>query len=100
MAHCVPTAHVGAIVSLANVAARAAPAERGAASPGIKLATLGHACLAVYREGQNPPLMTDPWLIGSVYWRSWWLQNYPSAAEIDWRAKAARVYVTHEHPDP
>jgi hypothetical protein len=44
-------------------------------------------------------LVTDPWLVGSVYWRSWWLENYPSAEEIDWLAKTAFVYVTHEHPD-
>ena len=44
-------------------------------------------------------LATDPWLVGSVYWRSWWLQNYPTADEIDWLAKSARIYITHEHPD-
>ncbi len=66
---------------------------------GLKARTLGHASLAIYREGERPLLLTDPWLVGSVYWRSWWLQNYPSAAEIDWLATAAHVYVTHEHPD-
>jgi hypothetical protein len=69
------------------------------APPRLMLRTLGHACLAIYREGQHPILVTDPWLIGSVYWRSWWLQNYPTAEELDWLARAARVYVTHEHPD-
>jgi hypothetical protein len=44
-------------------------------------------------------LATDPWLLGSVYWRSWWLQNYPSAEEIAWLAKSPYIYVTHEHPD-
>ena len=44
-------------------------------------------------------LLTDPWLVGSVYWRSWWLQHYPTAEEIDWLATTAHVYVTHEHPD-
>ncbi len=44
-------------------------------------------------------LVTDPWLVGSVYWRSWWLQNYPSAGEVDWLASSACVYITHEHPD-
>ena len=66
---------------------------------GLKARTLGHASLAIYREGERPLLLTDPWLVGSVYWRSWWLQNYPSAAEIDWLATSAHVYVTHEHPD-
>ena len=63
------------------------------------LRTIGHACLALYRHGEAPLLATDPWLIGSVYWRSWWLENYPTAEEIDWLAKSARIYVTHEHPD-
>ena len=53
---------------------------------GLKARTLGHASLAIYREGERPLLLTDPWLVGSVYWRSWWLQNYPSAAELDWLA--------------
>ena len=66
---------------------------------GLTLRTLGHACLALYRKAENPLLVTDPWLVGSVYWRSWWLENYPSAEEIDWLAKTAYVYVTHEHPD-
>src|SRR5690242_2595082 len=43
----------------------------------LTLRTLGHACLALYREGEAPVLITDPWLLGSVYWRSWWLQHYP-----------------------
>ena len=63
------------------------------------LRTLGHACLAIYQEGQRPLVITDPWLIGSVYWRSWWLQNYPTPEEVDWLSKSAWVYITHEHPD-
>ena len=65
----------------------------------MKLCTLGHASLALFREGESPILLTDPWLIGSVYWRSWWLQHYPSDEELDWAAKSAFIYVTHEHPD-
>ena len=65
----------------------------------LHLRTLGHACAALYRDGEGPLLATDPWLLGSVYWRSWWLQNYPSDEEIDWLSKSARIYVTHEHPD-
>jgi len=65
----------------------------------LELRTLGHACLALYCKGENPLLITDPWLVGSVYWRSWWLENYPSSEEIDWLAQSACVYVTHEHPD-
>ena len=65
----------------------------------LKARTLGHASLALYRQAESPLLLTDPWLVGSVYWRSWWLQNYPSDDEIDWLATGAHVYVTHEHPD-
>ncbi len=67
--------------------------------PALKARTLGHASLALYREGEAPLLVTDPWLVGSAYWRSWWLQHYPDAEEIDWLARSAHVYVTHEHPD-
>lgn len=63
------------------------------------LRTLGHATIALYRDGESPLLATDPWLVGSVYWRSWWLQNYPTPDEIEWLAGAGHVYITHEHPD-
>ena len=63
------------------------------------LKTLGHASIALYRNGEAPLLLTDPWLVGSVYWRSWWLQNYPDEATLDWLAGAANIYITHEHPD-
>jgi L-ascorbate metabolism protein UlaG (beta-lactamase superfamily) len=43
------------------------------ASGKFKLRTLGHACLVLNREGENPSLITDPWLVGLVYWRNWWL---------------------------
>lgn len=74
-------------------------APPGGLPGGLKARTLGHACLVVYRNGEAPLLLTDPWLVGSAYWRSWWLQDYPSAAEIHWLATSAHVYVTHEHPD-
>jgi len=73
--------------------------NRAAATGTLHLRTLGHACAVLYRDGEAPLLATDPWLLGSVYWRSWWLQHYPSAEEIDWVAKSPVVYVTHEHPD-
>jgi hypothetical protein len=65
----------------------------------LNLQTLGHASIALYHDGEAPLLLTDPWLVGSVYWRSWWLQNYPDDATLDWLAGSARVYITHEHPD-
>jgi len=73
--------------------------ERKGVSGGLQLRTLGHACLTLYQKGENPLLLTDPWLVGSVYWRSWWLENYPSPEEIDWLVGSSFVYVTHEHPD-
>ncbi|HEV2336729.1 MAG TPA: hypothetical protein VGS13_14595 [Stellaceae bacterium] len=63
------------------------------------LRTLGHATIALYRDADPPLLATDPWLVGSVYWRSSWLRNYPSRDEIAWLAGADHVYITHEHPD-
>ena len=71
---------------------------------GLELRTFGHATLAVGQKdgeaaGAAPVLITDPWLLGSCYWRSWWLSNPPTAAEIDWLASARYVFLTHEHPD-
>ena len=54
----------------------------------IQLRTIGHACLLILEDGE-PIVATDPWLIGSVYWRSWWLEKYPSDAGIEmvWRSR-------------
>src|SRR6185312_14200821 len=68
-------------------------------TPNLKLRTLGHASIALCRDGEAPLLLTDPWLVGSVYWRSWWLQHYPDEAELDWLTGSANIYLTHEHPD-
>jgi len=65
----------------------------------LLLRTMGHASIVLYEKGSSPLLLTDPWLVGSVYWRSWWLQNYPTTEELDWLAGAFTVYITHEHPD-
>jgi UDP-MurNAc hydroxylase len=46
-----------------------------------------------------PLVATDPWLIGSAYWRSWWLEKYPTADEIDLVRRARCLYVPHSHPD-
>ena len=46
-----------------------------------------------------PIIATDPWLIGSCYWRSWWLERSPTPAEIDLVRDARFIYVTHSHPD-
>jgi UDP-MurNAc hydroxylase len=64
----------------------------------IELRTIGHACLMILEDGA-PILATDPWLIGSVYWRSWWLEKYPSEADIEQVRKARFLYITHCHLD-
>jgi hypothetical protein len=65
----------------------------------MKLRTIGHACMALFDDHGSPILVTDPWLIGSTYWRSWWLQSYPSAEDLAQLSKAQYAYITHEHMD-
>jgi hypothetical protein len=59
---------------------------------------MAHATLVV-SENDIPIVATDPWLIGSVYWRSWWLEKYPTPEEIDVVRRSKYLYVTHSHPD-
>ena len=66
---------------------------------GYSVETIGHACTVLRKPDGTPVLFTDPWLIGSCYWRSWWLQNYPSEEQISELQKAKFCYITHEHPD-
>ena len=63
------------------------------------LETLGHASLLIQSTDMKPLLLTDPWISGSAYWRSWWLQNYPSDHLLNKIIKTPNVYITHEHPD-
>ena len=66
----------------------------------MKLSTLGHATLLLTAaEGGAPILVTDPWLFGSCYWRSWWLERPASKQQIERIAQAQFCYLTHEHPD-
>ncbi len=65
----------------------------------MELETLGHAALLLRDSEGEPLLMTDPWLIGSTYWRSWWLQNYPTAEQMDEYRRVKFAYITHEHMD-
>ncbi|MFA7431516.1 MAG: hypothetical protein WCZ23_15255 [Rhodospirillaceae bacterium] len=65
----------------------------------MKLHTLGHACMMLENDAGQPVLATDPWLEGSCYWRSWWLQNPPREDQIAAVAQAPFLYITHEHPD-
>jgi hypothetical protein len=62
------------------------------------LRTFGHATLVLLEDG-IPLIATDPWLLGSVYWRSWWLERDPTPEEIDLVRRARYVYITHSHPD-
>ena len=50
-------------------------------------------------EGGEPLLATDPWLLGSNYWRSWWLEKYPVQSEIELVRRTQEIYITHSHPD-
>jgi len=64
----------------------------------LELRTIGHACLLILQDGE-PVIATDPWLIGSVYWRSWWLEKYPSDDDIELVRRSRYLYVTHSHLD-
>ena len=49
-------------------------------------------------ESNGISLMTDPWILGSCYWRSWW--NYPKPAAFASRlGKLDYIYITHMHWD-
>lgn len=62
----------------------------------MRFTLVGHSCLFVETPGGN--LIVDPWLFGSVGWRSWW--HYPPIGEVDPRwLRADFLYLTHHHPD-
>lgn len=65
----------------------------------MQIETLGHAALLIRDDAGKPLLMTDPWLLGSTYWRSWWLQNYPTPEQMAELAHVKYAYITHEHMD-
>src|SRR5262249_46849750 len=65
----------------------------------MDLETLGHASLLIRDDAGAPMLLTDPWLTGSCYWRSWWLQNYPQPPLLDGVNQVPFCFITHEHPD-
>lgn len=62
------------------------------------LKTIGHATL-ILEEDNIPIIATDPWLIGSTYWRSWWLEKYPTKDEVAKVKSSENIYITHSHPD-
>ena len=62
----------------------------------MRFQILSHAGLLV--EGAGVRLVTDPWLVGSTYWRSWW--NYPPVPRGLIRSlKPDFIYLTHMHWD-
>ena len=63
------------------------------------LRTFGHACLTIEEKIGKPLLVTDPWLVGSCYFNSWFLENYPLKADMEYLLETEFVYFTHEHPD-
>lgn len=65
----------------------------------MKVQTLGHASILLTNRKHEPLLLTDPWLVGSCYWRSWWLQNYPDEEQLDMLSTVQYCYITHEHQD-
>lgn len=63
------------------------------------LEAVGHATIFLTDDNNKPILVTDPWLTGSTYWRSWWLQNYPKESKLKEIYNSEHIYITHEHPD-
>jgi UDP-MurNAc hydroxylase len=57
---------------------------------------LSHAGLLV--RSRHSTLVCDPWLVGSVYWRSWW--NYPPVSKQLVESLCPDfIYLTHIHWD-
>ena len=62
----------------------------------LKFTILSHASLCVDHNGIR--IVSDPWLIGSCYWRSWW--NFPEPpADLISDLKPDYIYLTHLHWD-
>jgi UDP-MurNAc hydroxylase len=57
---------------------------------------LSHAGLCVEHNGVR--IVSDPWLIGSCYWRSWWNFPEPPAALVE-NLNPDYIYLTHLHWD-
>ncbi len=62
----------------------------------MKFTIVSHACM--YVEGDGGSILTDPWFLGTCYWRSWW--NFPEPApELIDSLKPSSIYITHLHWD-
>lgn len=62
----------------------------------MKFTVLSHAGLSVTHNGVQ--IVSDPWLIGSCYWRSWWHFPAPPTTLIE-ELKPDYIYLTHLHWD-
>jgi UDP-MurNAc hydroxylase len=62
----------------------------------MKFTILSHASLCVEHNGVK--IVSDPWLIGSCYWRSWWNFPEPPKELID-NLNPNFLYITHLHWD-
>lgn len=62
----------------------------------MKFTIMSHACMLV--ESRGVSLMTDPWILGSCYWRSWWNYPKPSPDALHLK-KLDYIYLTHMHWD-
>ena len=59
--------------------------------------TIGNATLIVHDH--NPALVTDPWIKGSAYFRSW-VRSYEIPAEqLQAIANCEYIWLSHGHPD-
>ena len=62
----------------------------------MQFTILSHAGLLVEHRGVR--LVSDPWLVGSCYWRSWW--NFPEPpTELIEKLDPSFIYLTHLHWD-
>jgi UDP-MurNAc hydroxylase len=62
----------------------------------MRFTVLSHAGLLVEHAGRR--IVSDPWLRGSCYWRSWWNYPEPPAGLID-SLETDYIYLTHLHWD-
>lgn len=62
----------------------------------MKFQILSHAGLLVEHKGIK--VLTDPWLLGSCYWRSWWNFPEPPRLVIE-NIEPDYIYLTHLHWD-
>lgn len=65
-------------------------------SSDVRYELISHACLLFEFGGKK--ILTDPWLLGSCYYRSWWHCPAPSRS-IEALQNVDMIVISHEHPD-